>query len=65
MQHHFTVQGMTCGHCEQIIGQAVRSLDSQAIVRVDRANSSVDVTSIEPRDTIAVAIAEEGYVVTP
>lgn len=65
MQHHFHVEGMTCGHCEQAVTDAVKALDSQAIVRIDRANNSVDVTSIEPRDTIAVAIAEEGYTVAP
>lgn len=63
MQHHFIVRDMLCGNCEQAITQAVKALDSEAIVRVDRANNSVDVSSIEPRDTIAEAIAEEGYTI--
>lgn len=59
----FSVSGMTCGHCEKAITQAVRQLDPQAHVLIDRAHQRVDVTSAQPREAIAQAIREEGYAV--
>ncbi|WP_180683781.1 heavy-metal-associated domain-containing protein [Tepidicella baoligensis] len=61
MEHVFTVQGMTCGHCEKAVTQALRGVDPQAEVRIDRQAQRVQVRSDLPRDTLAHAIAEEGY----
>lgn len=61
MNQTFTVQGMTCGHCERAVTQAVQSVDPQAQVRIDRPAGKVEVQSDQPRDAIAKAIAEEGY----
>lgn len=60
----FTVQGMTCGHCERAVQTAIKSLDPQAEVRIDRAQNKVEVTTEKPREAIAAAISEEGYQVT-
>jgi copper chaperone len=57
----FNVQGMTCGHCEKAVTQAVQSLDPQAQVRIDRPAGKVEVQSTQPREAIARAIADEGY----
>jgi len=57
----FQVQGMTCGHCEKAVTQAIKTLDPQAQVRIDRQQNKVEVDSAQPRDAIAQAIAEEGY----
>ena len=57
----FTVQGMTCGHCERAVTRAVKQADPQAEVSIDRAANRVDVQTTLPRDTVAKAIAEEGY----
>jgi copper chaperone len=65
MNQTFNVQGMTCGHCERAVTQAVKTVDPQAEVRIDRASGRVDVVSGKPRDAIAAAITEEGYSVTP
>ena len=65
MNQIFNVQGMTCGHCESAVTQAVKTVDPQAEVRIDRASGQVDVISGKPRETIAAAIAEEGYSVAP
>ena len=51
----FQVQGMTCGHCERAV--------TQAIQQVDRASGQVQVQSATPREQLAAAIAEEGYAV--
>lgn len=63
MNQTFTVTGMTCGHCERAVTQAVQQLDPQAQVVIDRAQSRVQVESTQPREALAAAIAEEGYAV--
>ena len=63
MNQIFTVTGMTCGHCEKAVTQAVKQLDPQAEVTIDRAASKVAIDSTQPRDLLARAIAEEGYAV--
>ncbi|APW35869.1 heavy metal transport/detoxification protein [Rhodoferax koreense] len=60
-QHQFQVQGMTCGHCERAVTQAVQQLDPSATVVIERASGAVEVTSEQPRAALAQAITEEGY----
>jgi len=62
-QEIFTVQGMTCGHCERAVQTAIKALDPQAEVRIDRAQNKVEVTTEQSRDAVAAAIREEGYTV--
>lgn len=64
MQQTFTVTGMTCGHCEKAVVQAIKGVDPQAQVSVDRARNRVEIESSQPREALAQAIAEEGYAVT-
>ena len=59
----FQVSGMTCGHCERAVKTALLQADPQAQVAIDRASGKVDVQSTQARDTLAKAIAEEGYTV--
>ena len=61
MNQSFDVKGMTCGHCERAVAEAVKALDPQAEVRVDRAAGRVEVQTQQPRESVARAIAEEGY----
>lgn len=63
MTQTFTVTGMTCGHCEKAVTRAIQEADPQAQVTIDRTQNKVDVESTQPRDTLAKAIAEEGYAV--
>ena len=63
MNQTFTVTGMTCGHCERAVTQAVRQVDPQAQVVIDRAQNRVQVQSTQPRAALAAAITEEGYAV--
>lgn len=65
MNQTFNVQGMSCGHCEKAVTRAIRQLDPQAEVCIDRAHSRVAVQSEQPREALARAIAEEGYTVAP
>lgn len=61
MQYQFTVEGMTCGHCERAVVHAVREVDTEATVKVDLATKQVTVESDAAREAIANAIEEEGY----
>ena len=59
----YTVQGMTCGHCEKAVTTAIKTLDPQAQVRIDRSQNLVEVQTSQPRDAVAEAIREDGYTV--
>ncbi len=61
MNQTFTVTGMTCGHCERAVKNAVQQLDPQAQVNIDRAANRVDIDSTQTREDLAKTIAEEGY----
>ena len=61
MDQVFTVTGMTCGHCERAVKQALQRLDPKAQVSVDRQAQRVQVNSELARQALAQAIAEEGY----
>ena len=58
----FTVTGMTCGHCERAVEQAVLAVDAQAKISIDRPGQQVVVQSEHAsREALAQAIADEGY----
>ncbi len=57
----FTVTGMTCGHCERAVTQALEQVDAQVQVKIDRSQNQVQVQSSLPREVLVQAIAGEGY----
>lgn len=57
----FQVQGMTCGHCGRAVTQAVRALDPDAQVTIDRASGRVSVESRTDAQAIRKAIEDQGY----
>ena len=59
----FTVTGMTCGHCEKAVTRALKQVDPQAQVTIDRSANRVDVESSQERALLSHAIVEEGYAV--
>lgn len=63
MQQTFTVTGMTCGHCEKAVTGALKQIDPQAQIHIDRAANQVVVQSTQPREALAAAMVEEGYAV--
>lgn len=65
MKQTFSVTGMTCGHCERAVNQAVKNLDPTAEIKIDRAANLVEVESNVAREALAAAIAGEGYNVAP
>ncbi len=64
MNQTFTVQGMTCGHCEKAVTSAIKTLDPQAQVRIDRSQNLVEVDTSQTRDAVLEVIREEGYTVS-
>lgn len=63
MNQTFEVQGMTCGHCERAVTEAVKAVDPKAEISIDRGANQVQVESDQLRDVIADAIRGEGYAV--
>lgn len=61
MNQIFTVEGMTCGHCEKAVTKALLALDPQAKVVIDRTQNKVQVDSEQAREALAKAMTEEGY----
>ena len=61
MNQIFTVEGMTCGHCEKAVTKALLALDAQAKVVIDRTQNKVQVASDKNREALAQAITDEGY----
>jgi copper chaperone len=61
MNQIFTVEGMTCGHCEKAVTQALLALDAEAKITIDRSQNTVQVESDRARTALAKAIANEGY----
>nr|MBF0682406.1 heavy-metal-associated domain-containing protein [Pseudomonas sp.] len=57
----FKVTGMTCGHCQRAVIQAIQTLDPAARVEVDLGAGSVSVDSALDEQAIREAITAEGY----
>ena len=58
---NLTVTGMTCGHCEKAVKQAIKGVDANATIEVKRIENQVIVETTEATDTILTAITKEGY----
>ena len=56
MNQPFTVTGMTCGYCEMAVRRAVKSVDLQAEIKINRADNRVVVQFDQPREAIAAAL---------
>jgi copper chaperone len=59
----YTVNGMTCEHCDRAVTEAIRAIPGVSAVRVDLASNQVHVRSERPLDSVAVraAVADAGY----
>jgi copper chaperone len=60
--HHFTVTGMTCGHCEMAVQKAIAKADPNAQIQIDRTQNRVEVLQTQKsREELTHIITEEGY----
>ena len=55
------VTGMTCGHCEKAVKQAIKDVDANATIEIKRTENLVIVDTAETTETIMAAITAEGY----
>jgi len=55
------VTGMTCGHCEKAVKQAIKDVDANATIEITRTENLVIVDTAETTETIVAAITAEGY----
>ena len=55
------VTGMTCGHCERAVKQAIKSVDANAAIEIKRTENLVIVDTAEAAEAIVAAITAEGY----
>lgn len=58
----YTVEGMTCGHCELSVKEKISELDGVTAVTADHTTGAVTVTGEGIADAdVAKAVAEAGY----
>jgi copper chaperone len=59
-----TLPTMTCSHCVKAVTAALKRVDPGASVEIDLASHRVRVESVQPREALCAAVAEEGYTST-
>jgi len=55
------VSGMTCGHCQKAVQEALEGVDGSQEVNVDLATGIAKVQGDVDPSTLIAAIEEEGY----
>lgn len=59
------VAGMGCRACETKVTQAIRTVDEEAEVRIERAQGRVEVESAAACEALCAAVSAIGYPATP
>jgi copper chaperone len=63
-RRHYTVQGMTCGHCVASVSEEVSEVAGVSAVAVDLASGRLTVSGAGVDDAdVRAAVAEAGYAV--
>lgn len=61
---NYTVEGMTCGHCEASVKEEVGEISGVTAVTADHTTGAVEVTGDGfTDDQVAAAVEEAGYFV--
>lgn len=61
MSRTLTVEGMTCGHCEQTVEEALEEVGGVTSARADRDAETVTVAGDADVDALVSAVEEAGY----
>jgi copper chaperone CopZ len=61
MSETITVEGMTCGHCEQTVEEALEDVDGVTSASADRETESVTVEGNADTAELISAVDEAGY----
>lgn len=59
------ITGMTCGHCQQAVTDALQSVDGVNAVRVDLGQGNAEVEGNADLKALVAAVEEEGYQASP
>ena len=65
MKTELTVTGMTCGHCQKAVQQALAQLPGVEQAEVDLARGLATVTGTAELPALIAAVTEEGYAASP
>ncbi|KDS91442.1 heavy metal transporter [Halorubrum saccharovorum] len=61
MSQTITVEGMSCGHCEQSVTEALEGVDGVESAIADRESDSATVEGNADPDALVSAVNEAGY----
>lgn len=61
MTTKITVEGMTCGHCEQSVEEALSGIEGVESVSADRDVAAVTVEGNADVDVLVQAVSDAGY----
>jgi copper chaperone len=61
MPTELTVTGMSCGHCEETVEDAVSDVDGVTAVSADNESDSVSVEGDADVDALVAAVEAAGY----
>lgn len=61
MSLKITVKGMTCGHCEQNVEEALEDVDGVTSAKADRDAETVAVEGDVRTNTLVEAVTDAGY----
>ncbi|GAA5447201.1 CopZ family metallochaperone [Deinococcus depolymerans] len=65
MKTELTVTGMTCGHCQKAVQQALARVPGVETAEVDLARGLASVTGTADLERLIQAVTEEGYAAQP
>lgn len=61
MTQTISVRGMTCGHCEQKVEDALEALEGISSATADESADSVVIDGTAEREALRDAVEEAGY----
>ena len=61
MAQEITVEGMTCGHCEGSVEDAVEKVTGVSAATADRETDSLSVEGSADPEELIVAVEDAGY----
>lgn len=61
MSQKLTVKGMSCGHCEQTVEEALEEVEGVSSVKADRESETATIEGDADTDVLVEAVSEAGY----
>ncbi|MFC3957780.1 heavy-metal-associated domain-containing protein [Halovivax cerinus] len=65
MAERITVDGMSCGHCEQTVEDALEDVDGVTTASADHESGAATVEGSADTDALVEAVADAGYDASP